>query len=235
MVDDKKVDPASIDWAKKDEFRKDFNKRASYAFVFMSFGVGVLALITPIILPLLGGYDGHYSISYFYHVVATHDIFVGLLCATGIFLMLFQGLSKWENWLLTLAGVFLILVALVPTGLDQCNDSAFSWHAAFAVSFFLCLFIVAIFFAKSRLEYILWPPLRRKFEWLYNISGTAMIFLPLAAYVIHLIGGKECSHVIYWVEAGAIIAFALYWFTKTVEYMRLLGVDITDIAAHLRS
>lgn len=232
MADEIEDDPTKIDWARKDRFRKDFQRRAGLAFLLMCFGIGVLAFITPIVLPLVGGYDGHYSISFFYNVDSTRDIFVALLCATGVFLVLFQGLSRWENLLLSLAGIFLILVAMVPTSEVQCGgDEVFTWHAAFAVSFFACLFVVAIFFSKNRLDYILWPPLRRKFARAYNIAGFGMIGLPLLAYGVHLVGGRDCSHVIYWIEAGAIFSFAFYWFTKTMEYKQLLGLKFKEIVA----
>lgn len=227
------LDPKAIDWARKDAYRKDFSRHANLAFLIKSFGIGVIALLVPIVLPLVGGYDGHYSISYFYHVPATRDLFVGLLWSLGLFLILFQGLSRMENLLLSAAGVFLILVAMVPTAPDQCSDAAFSWHAGFALAFFACLFVVALVFAKQRLNYIMWPPLRDRFKRAYNLSGCAMIGLPLLAWAVHLFDGRDCGHAIYWIEAAAIFAFSLYWFTKTLEYKRLLGLSLRQIAARM--
>ncbi|MEO1648309.1 MAG: hypothetical protein AAFR32_05770 [Pseudomonadota bacterium] len=223
-------DPKAIDWRLKDRSRKDFSERANLAFLIKSFGIGVLALLVPILLPLIGGYDGHFSISYFYHVPEARNWFVGLLWAVGVFLILFQGLSRAENILLTLAGVFLILVSLVPTTTDQCNESLFSWHAGFAIAFFVCLFIVAIFLSKSRLNYILWPPLRARFARAYNVTGCLMIALPAMAYAVHLVDGRDCGHEIYWIEFAAISAFSAFWFVKTWEYKRLLGLSLRDIA-----
>ncbi|MDJ0977907.1 MAG: hypothetical protein QNI87_05165 [Erythrobacter sp.] len=228
-------DPKAIDWARKDASRKDFSQRANLAFLVKCFGIGVLALLIPILLPLIGGYEGHFSISFFYHVPEARNWFVGLLWAVGIFLILFQGLSRAENLLLTLAGVFLILVALVPTTTDQCNESLFSLHAAFAVAFFVCLFIVAIFFSKSRLDYILWPPLRARFKRAYDVTGCLMIALPALAYGVHLVDGRDCGHEIYWIEFAAIAAFSAFWFVKTWEYKRLLGLSVRDVARRLVS
>ena len=209
------------------------SERANLAFLIKSFGIGALALLIPILLPLIGGYEGHYSISYFYHVPEARNWFVGLLWAVGIFLILFQGLSRWENLALTLGGVFLILVALVPSHPDQCNESVFSWHAAFAITFFACLFVVAIFFSKSRLDYILWPPLRARFAMAYNVTGALMFALPLLAYAVHLFDGRDCGHTVYWIEFGAIAAFSAFWFVKTWEYKRLLGLSLKDIAGQI--
>jgi len=226
-------DPKAIDWRRKDAYRKDFSRHANLAFLIKSFGIGVTALAVPIVLPLVGGYEGHYSISYFYHVPATRDLFVGLLWALGLFLVLFQGLSRAENLLLTLAGILLILVAMVPTGIAQCTDTALDWHEGFAVAFFACLFVVALGFSKRRLSYILWPPLRARFARAYNLAGCLMIGLPLAAWGLHLWRGPDCGHAIYWIEAAAILAFAVYWFVKTLEYKRLLGLSLRAIVRRL--
>ncbi|MEE4537619.1 MAG: hypothetical protein V2J51_03900 [Erythrobacter sp.] len=235
MPASERPDPKAIDWRHKDAARKDFSRRANLAFLIKCFGIGFIALLIPISLPLVGGYDGHYSISYFYHVEATRNLFVGLLWAVGVFLILFQGLSLRENLTLSAGGMCLILVAMVPTGIDQCADTMFSWHAVFALSFFACLFIVAVFFAKQRLAFILWPPLRKRFAMAYNVSGCLMIGLPLIAYSVHLFEGGDCGHVIYWIEFAAIAAFSFFWFVKTWEYKRLLGLDIRGIVRQLVS
>lgn len=235
MAAPERPDPKAIDWRRKDEARSDFSRRANFAFLIKSFGIGFVALLVPVTLPLVGGYDGHYSISYFYHVEETRDLFVGLLWAVGVFLILYQGLSRWENLTLSAGGLFLILVAMVPTGTDQCDDTMFSWHAAFAVLFFACLFIVAIFFAKRRLDFILWPPLRARFERAYNLAGCLMISLPLLAYAVHLLEGGDCGHVIYWIEFAAIVSFSSYWFVKTWEYKRLLGLSVRGILRQMVS
>ncbi|MFM7350415.1 MAG: hypothetical protein ACKO01_13185 [Erythrobacter sp.] len=222
-------DAKAIDWRRKDGYRKDFSRHANIAFLIKSFGIGLITLAVPIVLPLVGGYEGHYSISYFYHVPATRNLFVGLLWALGLFLVLFQGLSRAENLLLTLAGVLLIGVAMVPTGIDQCTDSASSWHAGLAFAFFACLFVLALGFSKRRLTYILWPPLRARFERAYTFAGLMMIGLPCAAWAISRWQGRECGHAIYWTEGAAILAFAFYWFVKTIEYKRLLGLSLKAI------
>ncbi|MEO0699060.1 MAG: hypothetical protein AAFY81_04995, partial [Pseudomonadota bacterium] len=100
---------------------------------------------------------------------------------------------------------------------------------AFAIAFFACLFVVAIFFSKSRLDYILWPPLRARFAMAYNVTGGLMFGLPLLAYAVHLFDGRDCGHAIYWIEFGAIAAFSAFWFVKTWEYKRLLGLSLKDI------
>jgi hypothetical protein len=187
--------------------------------------MGVIAALLPVVLPLVGGYDGHYSISYFYHVSdVCRNILVGALWAVGVFLFLFQGLSKVENWILNLAGVAVISVAMNPMPDDQGNNDP-TIHAASAVIFFSCLAIVAVFFSKGRTQYIIYPPKRARFERAYNAAGFAMIAMPLAVAAVHYLGGRaEHSHWIYWIEAFGIWSFSAYWFVKTLEYRTLLRI-----------
>ena len=104
-----------LPWEDKQRFQKIFSAQAVRSYLFLSFGMGVIAALLPVVLPLVGGYDGHYSISYFYHVSdVCRNILVGALWAVGVFLFLFQGLSKVENRILNLAGVAVISVAMNP-------------------------------------------------------------------------------------------------------------------------
>ena len=73
----------------KRRFQKLFTAQAVRSLLFLSFGMGVIALSLPILLVIAGGYDGHYSISFFYRVSdLCRNILVGSLCATGAFLFL---------------------------------------------------------------------------------------------------------------------------------------------------
>ena len=67
----------------------------------------------------------------------------------------------------------------------------------------------------------------------YNVTGCAMIFLPLLAYGVHLVDGRDCGHEIFWIEAAAILAFSSYWFVKTWEYKRLLGLSVRQVLRQL--
>jgi len=215
----------ALDWGSKLKFRRQFSRQAIKSYIFLSFGMGVIAFLLPIVLPLVGGYDDHYSISYFYHVSdLTRNILVGGLWATGVFLLLFHGLSNLENRILNVAGIAVISVAMNPMPKDQGNKEI-TIHAASAVVFFLCLAYVAVKLSKGRLEKIIYPPIKRRFEAAYNAAGAAMIAMPLAVIALHFLSPRtEFSHWVYWVEALGIWSFAFYWFVKTQEYRLLLGL-----------
>lgn len=219
--------PQPLEWRNKEKFQKLFSNQAVRSYLYLSLGMGLVAFLLPIALVVTSGYAGHYSISFFYHVTdLSRNILVGCLWATGVFLFLFQGLSRWENWLLNLAGVAAISVAMNPMPLEQCAPGeAITLHAASAILFFGCLAIVAIRFSKTRIRYIIHPPKKRRFKIAYDLTGTLMLAMPAAVIVLHFLRGNECeNHWIFWVEVSGIWAFAFYWFVKTAEYKTLLRV-----------
>lgn len=215
----------ALPWEDKEKFRRQFTRQAIKSYIFLSFGIGLIALLLPVALPLAGGYWNSYTISYYYHLGGlSRDIMVGGLCATGVFLFLFHGLSRLENWLLNLGGAAVIMVALVPMPNNQFNEQL-TLHATFALIFFACIAVVAIVLSRGRIKYIIYPPIKRRFKYAYLAAGAAMILMPAAVIALHRLGGgaKE-SHLIYWVETVGIWAFAAYWFVKTQEYRLLLGL-----------
>ncbi|QUL38549.1 hypothetical protein [Erythrobacter sp. JK5] len=214
--------------------KRQFLLRASSAFLVSCFGLGVVALLTPIVLPLIAA-EPSPTISHFYHDPVAGDVFVGMLSATGVFLFFFQGLSRIENALLSAAGIFLLLVVFVPVAPETCTDPAFNWHGAFALMFFACLAVVAIFFAKNRLEHIEEPSLRTRIRHAYNLAGLVMILGPATAFAIHQSSGVQCSDWIYRAEAVATLGFALFWFTKTFEYKKLMGLNFTRLLVNMVS
>lgn len=214
-------------WEDKKHFQRIFTAQAVKSYIFLSFGMGLVALALPVLLVAFGGYAGHYSISSFYYVRdATQNIFVGCLWATGVFLFLFHGLSRLENWLLNIAGMAAISVAMNPMPAEQCGPGpALTLHAASAILFFVLLAIVAVGLSKGRIKYIIHPPKKRRFAAAYNAAGFAMIAMPLIVAGLHFAGGGLCeSHWIFWIEVAGIWSFAAYWFVKTIEYQLLLRI-----------
>lgn len=149
-----------LKWEDKKRFQALFATHAVRSYVYLSLSMGIVAAALPLLLIAAGGYDGHYSISTFYHVSdLTRNIMVGCLCAEGVFLILFHGLSKLENWILNVAGVAAISVAMNPMPVDQCGPGpAITLHAASAILFFLCLAIVAVGLSKGAQNISFIPP-----------------------------------------------------------------------------
>jgi len=223
----KKAPGDLLTWDAKKRFQARFTAQAVKSYVRLSLGMGLVAAALPIALVAVGGYEGHYSISTFYHVSdLTRNIMVGALWAEGVFLILFHGLSKLENWILNVAGVAAISVAMNPMPVDQCGPGpTITLHAASAILFFACLAAVAVFLSKGRTKYIIYPPKRRWFEAAYDVTGAFMIGLPLTVVVMHFLGKTGCeNHWIFWIETLGIWSFAAYWFVKFREYRLLLRI-----------
>lgn len=231
MADEGQTGPHSPDWPtpeqwrSKRRFQRKFRHQAIRSYIFLCIGMGVVALVLPVLLTLAGGDGLHRSISHYYHASDTaRNILVGSLWATGTFLIMFQGLSWGENWTLNMAGLAAISVAMNPIGAEQVGDD-FDVHAASAIIFFACLAIVAIFFSKRRLRYIIYPPKRRFLAMAYTAAGMAMIGMPALIAALQFLGKVSGdSNWIFWVESVGIWAFAFYWFVKTHEYRLLLRI-----------
>ena len=204
--------------------RHKFVEQAGRSYLLLSSGMGFIALLLPVVLVWAGGYASHHSISHFYYAEPVgRNVLVGGLWAIGVFLFLFHGLSNLENWLLNLAGLAAVSVAMNPMNADQ-NASGFSLHYASALVLFACIGTVAIFLSKGRVQYIREARVKQAFTLAYNTFGTAMLALPAIVTLLHFIVGRRDDHSVYWVETAGIWSFSAYWLTKTYEYRLLLGI-----------
>ncbi|MFM9979145.1 MAG: hypothetical protein ACKVOP_14010 [Sphingomonadaceae bacterium] len=230
-------------WSKKGPIQRQIIAQSVDSYFSLCLGIGIVAIALPFLLVAVGGLHENYSISFFYHRGGwSRDIFVGSLWATGVFLILYQGYTFWEWMFLNLAGVCAIGVAMVPMGTVQCpcevaagaqaistvvaacDQFRFSWHLAFAVAFFACLFVVSVFLGKVGLERIIHPPLRERLRWAYNVIGFGMIVIPGGIVLAHALFTLPCkSHWVFWLEAVAIWLFGAYWFVKLYELRLLVG------------
>ncbi len=141
--------------------------------------------------------------------------FVGLLFALGTCLFLYKGYSVLENWVLNIASICAICVALIPMcwGL-ACPSLGGYLHYIFALGFFFLLAVVAILHGvyalgllrsgrRQRLE-----DRQRVYAILYLVSAAAMPFAPLLTWLIF---GAFVG------EAVGIGAFCFFWLIQIVQ------------------
>jgi hypothetical protein len=210
----------------EDRYQRLFADQAVRSYLYLSLGIGIIAVLLPFFLMIAGGYHDHDSLSSFYHTKGgpARDIMVGSLCAVGVFLFLFHGLSSLENWLLNAAGVAVSLVALVPSPGDTGYGSAWV-HRGAAIVFFLLLAVVAIFLSKGRIKDIVDEQKRKWFAMAYTAAGVAMFAMPLIVAGLQFLPEEMFKdHWVFWTECTGIWCFAAYWFLKTAEYRLLLKV-----------
>jgi hypothetical protein len=202
------------------------------------------------------------SISGYYHASTEwiRDHFVGTLSAVGVCLLAYRGFTTWENRLLNVAGLAIIGVAMFPTTPDQApqnhlahrgddaasfgavppagdtpaESSRLSVHGVCAVTFFVCLAVVALTQATHSLRLIDDPHVRRRFAGSYRVIGGLMVILPTIAWIGLQFTSQHWG--IFAVESCGVAAFGAYWIVKTLEFRGthgepeaiLLGTDSSE-------
>ncbi len=206
---------------------------------WLAMGLPFVVVIGAWILPPNFGMQG--SISAYYHT-QMRDVFVGVLCATGVFLLTYNPGSSDKSYgnldqrFGILAGVFAIGVALFPTtrtgwkGLPATayNESFFGTiHLILAALLFSILTYFSYFlFTKSSKKRLGRDKERR--NRIYRICGffMATCIVLMAAYNFYSQGlGDQANpielyHPVFILELIAMLAFGISWFVKG-EALRL--------------
>lgn len=189
--------------------------------------VGLTGFFLPIIL-IIGNciYKKEFvlesSISHYYYT-CMRDVFVGLLCAVGIFLFTYKGHEKEEGDLLSdslagnLACVFALGVAFFPTNEIEDVESITGWiHYISAGLFFTTLAVFSLFlFTKTKGELTGMKLVRNT---VYKICGVIIFFciLMLLLYNVPFINSvMKHTHYFLYLEVIALWAFAFSWLVKS--------------------
>lgn len=214
--------------------------RTHFLGTYMGLRLGLLlvAVMLPLLLwwgelmfagtPLLG------SMSAYYHS-GMRNLFVGALFALGALLVTYKGFSKRENWALNLACVFLVGVALVPTGAPEEQAATVSGtggplgfltlHGSLAGLFFLCMGYVCLFRAGDTLTLMKsdrlrpWHRSAAGYRVWYRLVGALLLLSPATAAIANYIvrESPERHSYTFWLEAMAVWAFSLFWLLKSLE------------------
>jgi hypothetical protein len=194
--------------------------------------IGILGFALPFVLPFgqillhaLGAQSSLHSpviansVSSYYYT-DMRNIFVGSMCAIGVFLMSYTGYDN-DKIAGRLASVFAIGVALFPTSPlpDATPDQKLigGVHLTFAASLFLTLayFSLCLFTKMDPNK----PPTPQKLKRnrVYRISGYVMLACIALIVVAALPPVKAMVEQLaprFWLEAIAIVAFGISWLTK---------------------
>lgn len=205
---------------------KDLKYHILRSYISLRIGIAAIAFFFPILL-IIGGLfyadiEIQDSLSAYYHAIGFHqrsmrNWFVGILFAIGVFLFLYRGYSNFENYILNLAGIFALCIALIPMQwgcTDNCDK--FSWHGLFAIAFFLSIAIVCVFCASDTLHLISNPVVRKRFRRFYHLIGIMMVASPVIAYALTVIFNQYKQYTLY-IEIVGIYTFACYWIVKSRE------------------
>jgi hypothetical protein len=205
------------------------------SYLIMRVAVGVLGIALPILL-LLGVWilfdDRPFargSLSSYYYS-GLRELFVGALCAIGVFLVTYKVDERSrENRLSIYAGAAVIVVALFPTGRprrvaetplqDLIGGTTVEWiHFAAAAIFIGSLAVISYYFSKPPPKTGKLPPSFWQ-QWHLTCAGLIAVALALAA-LEGITGWPDKGLLV--AEVVAVWAFGLSWLAKGLELDVLL-------------
>lgn len=160
------------------------------------------------------------SISSYYHT-GMGDVFVGILCAIGVFMLSYRGYERQDGVAGDLACVFAVGTALFPTTPrgDLTLDAIGALHLVFAALFFLTLAYFSLFlFTKTDPTK---TPTRRKIQrnQVYRVCGYTLVASIALIFLLTFLPSEikralSPYNPVYWLESLAVVAFGISWLTK---------------------
>lgn len=212
------------------------NQRRVFAYVYQRRAIGVIGTALPFVLiighaflravllgpPAWRGWDLQRSMSDYYHT-NMGNVFVGALCAIGVFLLSYEGDGKADAWAGSFAGICAIGVGLFPTnppgsGADIISD----FHVGFAVAlYFMLAFFSIVLFTRAERAATRRVNLRKL---LYRICGWWIIGGLLTMGVFYNSPSLRpyigTYHVALWLESSATVAFGISWLIRGEKIFR---------------
>jgi hypothetical protein len=211
--------------------------------------IGMSGFLLPVVLGPIGslvfGVDIQDNLSSYYHT-ELRDVFVGTMCAMGIFLLCYRGYNWVENWTANAGCLSAIGVALFP--LDQNSDPLFQKtitgyiHTASGGMFFLTLaFYSMVHFPRTRdtKRETETHPAERKF--IYRMTGIVILISMAAMGCYLLLLPAEWKQLLnrynflFWMESIAVWSFASAWLTAGRTILAEIAVELLAIPHDLLS
>ncbi|MDQ7015895.1 MAG: DUF998 domain-containing protein [Gammaproteobacteria bacterium] len=212
----------------------DISQPLVESYLFLRKAIGIIGVALPFALAIgkwwldQPGLESSMS-AYYYTIMG--DVFVGSLCAVGIFLMSYRGYEARDRWAGKLAAVFALGVALFPTAPAQ-NATALELivskaHYSFAAVFFgtLAYFCLVLFRKTDPSKPMTAEKIKR--NRVYTVSGYTMlgsIFLLLVVSQLEALL-PMAENLIFWLEAVMISAFGIAWLTKGEAILKDQGLS----------
>lgn len=202
---------------------EDLRRNMMSTYFTLRLGIVILSVALPLVLLVYSlithGRLVEGSMSAFYDTDggAMRNWFVGILWAIGCFLILYQGFSALEDWLLNFAGLFAVLTAMTPcncAGPEALDKS--KAHATFAILFFACMVGVCLFCARDTITLLPEKSDQDRFRRTYYTIALFLFLSPLAALGTAYFARAESS-LVFFIEWFAVWVFAAYWVIKSAE------------------
>jgi hypothetical protein len=194
--------------------------------------IGVIAVLLPFALILANWIIGHgvqSSVSGYYYT-PMRNLFVGSLCAIGVFLVSYDGYDLADRAITDVAGLCAICIACFPTtpAAPTARQALIGdLHLTFACTAFVLLSLMAFRFAKRqptppgltwwrRVEYAFGftgPGDSQALAWervVYRVSGGMILTCVILIYPL----SAAAAHSLLVLETIMLAAFGLSWFVK---------------------
>lgn len=186
--------------------------------------IGIIGMALPFVLAfgkiVLDGPGIQSSISAYYYTVM-RDVFVGSLCAIAVFLASYRGYARQDDIAGDLACGFAVGVALFPVAPEVGATVQDRIVGAFHLFFAVCFFLTLAFFSLKlfRKTHAAIAPTLRKLQrnLVYTVCGYAILVCIGLILVVQLLPADSPLmrlDPVFWLEAAAIMAFGVSWFTK---------------------
>ena len=205
--------------------------------------IGISGLVLPILLGPVGyflfGVEIQDNMSSYYHT-PLRDIFVGMMCAIGIFLLCYRGYHWVENWTANIGCVSALGVALFP--LDANSDPLHQRsivgyiHTFSGGVFFLTLAFYSLYHfprTSNKADEFEQHPWERNF--IYRSSGLLILTsMSVMGFYLFLLSASwkdrlNTYNLLFWMEWLAVWAFAAAWLTKGRTLLGDIAVDLLAI------
>lgn len=197
------------------------------SYVFLRRSIGLIGIALPVVL-IVGNLfwppaDVLASISgYFYSPL--RGVFVGSMCAVGMFLLSYRGIGLVDDLISNVAAVAAVGLALFPTTPPGPRSPAQQHvavvHAVCAATFFFMLALFCLVrFPKPDNELTANDPNRHRRDVAYYVTGGLILLCLLLVVVTGLLPATEPAHPLLILETVAIFSFGVSWFVKGTEPM----------------
>ncbi|MGV1009811.1 MAG: hypothetical protein ACOYBY_14550 [Dermatophilaceae bacterium] len=136
-----------------------------------------------------------------YYGTPVRDVFVGVMIATAVCMVAYQGSSLVEDYTLNGAGFYAVFVAFIPTNLDEIvrslgenpapggatvSDYITAMRIAILVVVVLCVGLVVVEFKESARLAQLWRRGTQSQGFIVLTGGVLFLFLTFAAWQLYL-------------------------------------------------
>jgi len=200
------------------------------SYLLLRKAIGVLGIALPFVVALgttlfeHSGLLGSIS-AYYYSVMG--DVFVGCLCATGVFMWSYRGYELKDVVAAHIAAYSVIGIALLPTspevGATAQQLLIGKLHLAFAIIFFSTLIYFALVLFRKTNPSV--PPTREKIirNRIYTVCGYTMLAALILIALAHFLPENSSLYAfnpVFWLECILLEAFGISWLVKGEAILR---------------